>query len=60
MDERMCQSCGQIYPIGMFYFSRGICDYCWAMLGLDYDGAHEDVELFGTIPSAGNMDRWVK
>lgn len=50
MYERICMECNQVLDEG-FFRGRGICDYCWAIKGLDHHSAKEDITIFGELPS---------
>lgn len=54
--EQQCMECNQVYDAGMFLHGRGICDYCWAIMGMDHVFYQEEIRTFGEIPGAANLD----
>ena len=54
--EQFCTECNQVYDAGMFLHGRGICDYCWSMMGLDHVSEYGEVRVFGEILGAGSLD----
>lgn len=55
MYEQYCPECNQVYDEGMFRHG-GICDYCWAIMGMDHVSFHEEIRVFGEFLGASNLD----
>lgn len=54
--EQLCLECNQIYDAGMFLHGRGICDYCWSIMGLDHLSERGEVRVFGEFIGAANLN----
>lgn len=56
MYEKYCPECNQIHDEGHFTHGRGICDYCYAIMGLDHSFERYEGNLFGEIAGAGSTN----